>query len=91
MKKIAFTLLLLLTQLPDTLAQCAMCRSSVESTFSDGRYVNGSGLNTGILYLLIAPYLLVTVLGYLWYRSSRKEQARRIAIEQRVRRGFSEG
>jgi hypothetical protein len=88
MKKIWFTLLLLLTQISGVLAQCAMCRSSVESTFSNGRYVNGSGLNTGILYLLVTPYLLVAVLGYLWYRSSRKEQARRLSIEQRVRQGL---
>lgn len=89
MKRFALTLLVLLMQVPDLLAQCAMCRSSVESTFSNGRYVNGSGLNTGILYLLIAPYLLVAILGYLWYRSSRKEQDRRTAVERRIRQGFT--
>jgi uncharacterized protein (DUF58 family) len=89
MKKALLLLLLLIVQVPGALAQCAMCRSTVESTFSNGRYINGSGLNTGILYLLVAPYLLVAILGYLWYRSSRKEQSRRLAVERRIRQGLT--
>jgi hypothetical protein len=27
----------------------------------------GSGLNTGILYMLAMPYLLVVTIGFVWY------------------------
>ena len=83
MKKLLLCLLLTANcQL--ALAQCAMCRSSVESTFSNGRYVSGSGLNTGILYLLSAPYLIVAVVAYLWWHNSKREKARRVAVSRRV-------
>ena len=54
-----------------TYAQCAMCRATLENNFSNGKPGIGAGLNTGILYLLIMPYLAVMILGYLWYRSSK--------------------
>ncbi len=74
----------------DALAQCAMCRGSVESTMSNGRNQVAVGLNTGILYLLATPYLLVGVIAYLWYRSSRKEYDKRLEISSRVRRALSQ-
>jgi hypothetical protein len=55
-----------------SLAQCAMCRASVESTVSEGNIGLASKLNTGILYLFVAPYLLVAIVGYLWYKKSRE-------------------
>lgn len=74
---------------PDVLAQCAMCRATVESTVSNGRSVVASDLNLGILYLLAAPYLIVATISYLWYRTSRKEHAQRIKISSRVRGAMS--
>lgn len=71
----------------DSLAQCAMCRTTVESTISNGRSNIATGLNTGILYLLSAPYLLVGAIAFLWFRQSKKEQQERIAkfrIRQKV-------
>lgn len=58
------------------LAQCAMCRASVESTLSEGNIGIASRLNTGILYLFVVPYIAVAVVGYLWYRKST-ENARK--------------
>lgn len=55
----------------ELLAQCPMCRTAVESNLKNGG-TEGAGLNTGIMYLLLAPYLIVGVLGYLWYKN-RKE------------------
>lgn len=52
-------------------AQCAMCRATLENNFSSGKPGIGAGINTGILYLLIMPYLAVMILGYLWFRSSK--------------------
>ena len=55
-----------------TWAQCAMCRTQLENNVSSGNIGIAAGLNTGILYLLSLPYLAVLVLGYVWYRNSRK-------------------
>jgi hypothetical protein len=55
-------------------AQCAMCRSTLENNFSNGNPGVGAGINTGILYLLVLPYLAVITLGYFWFKSSRNEQ-----------------
>lgn len=52
-------------------AQCAMCRSTLENNFSNGDPGIGAGINTGILYLLVLPYLAVLTLGYFWFKSSR--------------------
>lgn len=71
----------------DADAQCAMCRTTVESTVSNGRSNIATGLNTGILYLLTAPYLLVGAVAWLWFRQSKQEQKERIAkwqLRQRV-------
>lgn len=86
MKKIIASFVLLLISCTMSFAQCAMCRASVESTYSDGHYLNGSGLNTGILYLLVMPYLLVALIAYLWYKGSRKEHAQKMAIWQRMKK-----
>ena len=53
-------------------AQCAMCRSTLENNFSNGDPGIGAGINTGILYLLVLPYLAVLTLGYFWLKSTRK-------------------
>lgn len=86
--KIAVVLLLMsLTQ--DLMAQCAMCRGTVESTVSNGRSVVASDLNFGIVYLLVIPYLLVGTIAFVWYRNSRKDYAKRLEISSRVRRAMS--
>lgn len=52
-------------------AQCAMCRGSVESSVAAGETSMASNLNLGILYLFFAPYTLVCVIAYLWYKKSK--------------------
>lgn len=74
---------------PDLMAQCAMCRGTVESTVSNGRSVIASELNFGILYLLMIPYLIIATIGYLWYRNSKLEHGRRLEIASRVKRAMS--
>ena len=73
----------------DAVAQCAMCRGTVESTISNGRSIVASDLNLGIVYLLAAPYLLVAAISYFWYRSSKREHGRRLEISGRVKRAMS--
>jgi hypothetical protein len=57
-------------------AQCAMCRASVENNVSNGETSIGSGLNSGILYLVVMPYLMAGIIGYLWYRASKRKKAK---------------
>jgi len=77
----SFLALLLTLTGTDAYSQCAMCRATVESNVGTGSGDKepesevGAGLNTGILYLMLAPYLLVGTLGYLWYRSSKKKRS----------------
>ena len=65
----------------NALAQCAMCRGSVESQVSAGDTSVAANLNFGILYLFFTPYLVVGVIALLWYRASKRNvnkiQARR--------------
>ncbi|ARS34198.1 hypothetical protein [Pontibacter actiniarum] len=60
----------------DAYSQCAMCRATVESNVGTGGTEQdnevGSGLNSGILYLMAVPYVLLGSVGFLWYRYSRK-------------------
>lgn len=71
MKKYVLMLTLVLFTSIASFAQCAMCRATLENNFSSGKPGIGAGINTGILYLLIMPYLAIMILGYLWYRSSK--------------------
>ncbi|TDQ16615.1 hypothetical protein DFQ04_2737 [Algoriphagus boseongensis] len=57
-------------------AQCAMCRASVENNVSNGDTTIGAGLNNGILYLFVMPYLMAAIVGYFWYRSAKKRKAK---------------
>lgn len=57
-------------------AQCAMCRASVENNVSNGDTSIGAGLNSGILYLFLMPYLIAGVIGFLWYRAAKKKRAK---------------
>ncbi|PRY04942.1 hypothetical protein CLV24_13220 [Pontibacter ummariensis] len=63
----------------DAYSQCAMCRATVESNVGTGKGSQepasevGQGLNTGILYLMAVPYVLIGAVGFLWYKYSRKK------------------
>ncbi|MEA5457902.1 hypothetical protein VB796_02585 [Arcicella sp. LKC2W] len=89
MKKIFLALILFLISTSMSIAQCAMCRMTVESTVSNGRSQIASNLNHGILYLLSAPYLLVVIVGYLWWRSSKRNMSPQTILRQRIRKALS--
>lgn len=59
-------------------AQCAMCRTQLENNVSNGEVGIAAGINFGILYLLSLPYLIVMVLGYFWYKTSRKNASNKL-------------
>ncbi|MBK6546359.1 MAG: hypothetical protein IPO78_07150 [Saprospiraceae bacterium] len=52
-------------------AQCPMCKMAAETNLKSGGSA-GKGLNTGILYLLAMPYLIVFTLIVLWRRNKKK-------------------
>ncbi|GAB3169916.1 hypothetical protein [Telluribacter humicola] len=87
MKCIAMLVVVLLTS-ADIWAQCAMCRGSVESTMGNGRNNVGIGLNTGIMYLFFIPYLAVAIIGYLWYRNSKKLREERQLVASRIQQAY---
>lgn len=53
-------------------AQCSMCTLNAENGTKEGN-MQGKGLNDGILFLLVIPYLAAAGLGYLWYKKYRKK------------------
>lgn len=72
MKKAVAVLFFFLTSTIGSWAQCAMCRATLESNVSNGsEQTLSSNLNFGILYLFSAPYLIVAVIAFLWYKNSR--------------------
>ncbi len=71
MKRLVLTICMLIMLSFGASAQCAMCRSTLENNFSNGDPGIAAGINTGILYLLLLPYIVVAVVGFLWYKSTR--------------------
>ena len=74
--KLLFTLSLVFTLSISTVeveAQCPMCKMSAEQNLKDGGTA-GKGLNAGILYMLVMPYLLVGSIGYMWWRNRKPEE-----------------
>ncbi|MEQ8707299.1 MAG: hypothetical protein RIC19_25425 [Phaeodactylibacter sp.] len=69
---LALTMTLSVVSVPDVAAQCPMCRMSAESNLKNGG-TDGKGLNNGILYMLATPYMLIGVIGFIWWRNRRKE------------------
>lgn len=61
-----FILLFLVSVSAD--AQCAMCRAVLES--GEDQEV-AKGINNGILYLMIIPYVLIGAVGYFIYKSKK--------------------
>lgn len=55
-------------------AQCAMCRAALSG---DSNVKKAEAVNDGIVFLMIIPYLLVAIIGYLIYRmyQSKKKKA----------------
>lgn len=69
----AAVVLLVLLIAVDVSAQCPMCRMAAESNLENGG-TEGRGLNKGILYILSLPYLLISVIGFIWWKNRRQGQ-----------------
>ena len=66
-KKVYLVVLLLFLSIEKSIAQCAMCKAVVEN----GNESMAEGLNDGITYLMVVPYILVGVLFYFIYRHKK--------------------
>lgn len=71
MKYLGLFLLVLLLVPEFAEAQCSMCRAVLESEADQSA---AKGINDGILYLMIFPYLLIGGVGYFIYRSRKKKK-----------------
>lgn len=69
--KIAIFFILLLMPIMAE-AQCAMCRAVLESEDSQAA---AQGINDGIVYLMIFPYLLIGGIAYFIYRSVKNKKS----------------
>ncbi|WP_133757230.1 hypothetical protein [Gelidibacter sediminis] len=68
--KVLFLLFTVFTFI-NTNAQCAMCRAVLES--EDGQST-AKGVNDGIVYLMVIPYLLVGGIGFAIYMKYFKKK-----------------
>ena len=69
MKKKALSILLVAFFSLNAFSRCAMCRAVLES--EDGQKA-AEGINNGIVYLMIIPYVLIGGLGYIIYRKLKQ-------------------
>ncbi|WP_106793849.1 hypothetical protein [Aquimarina sp. Aq78] len=67
--KVFYILILFLIFTIPVEAQCAMCRAVLEN--EEGQET-AKGINNGIVYLMVVPYILIGVVGYFIYRNKRK-------------------
>jgi len=65
-----------------TFAQCPMCKAAADANWKEGGK-HGAGLNAGILYLFITPYLIVMTVGLLWWWNNRKANQEE-ALQERM-------
>ncbi|MBT8319460.1 MAG: hypothetical protein KJP01_04950 [Gramella sp.] len=63
-----FLMFILLPEVAE--AQCSMCRAVLESEADQS---TAKGINDGILFLMVFPYLLIGGVGYFIYRSRRNK------------------
>ncbi len=84
MKKVLKSYLLIMVMLTPWMvdAQCAMCRTQVVNNVSHGETALAAGLNLGIMYLFFAPYLILGVVAFFWYRNAKVSEQKRSIISR---------
>ena len=69
---LAVSILIIIGSTVDSEAQCAMCRAQLETGATAGPDAKNTGINSGILYLMLFPYIIIGTIAFMWYRSSQK-------------------
>jgi hypothetical protein len=54
-------------------AQCSICTKTAQQ-LGEGP---AQGLNSGILYLMFTPFIIVGFIGYRWWKSNREPEGNR--------------
>jgi len=70
MKKLFFLLVILVINIT-AFAQCSMCTKTAQQLGEKP----AQGLNSGILYLMFAPFIIVGFVGYRWWKGQKSEEA----------------
>jgi len=68
LSNIVLTLILILFFISDSAAQCAMCRAVAEDAVDENGFGIAAGLNSGIIFLMGIPYILLGVLFLVFFR-----------------------
>ncbi|MEP6674900.1 MAG: hypothetical protein ABJA78_07085 [Ferruginibacter sp.] len=69
MKKVVFSIILCFAfMIQQANAQCAMCTKTAQQLGEKP----AKGLNSGILYLMFAPFGIVGVIGYRWWKNNKE-------------------
>ena len=67
LKYFVFAFFLILLNLSVS-AQCAMCKATAESATENVDKGIGEGLNAGIVYLMLIPYVLLATVALVFFR-----------------------
>ena len=70
---IIIVILIFISPFSELVAQCPMCKIAAESNLENGGTA-GKGLNQGIMWMFSMPYIMVGLIGFLWYRNKRSEE-----------------
>ena len=68
MKRASILFTLIIVMVANAAAQCSICTKTA-SQLGAGP---AEGLNTGILYLMLTPFVLIGVIGYRWWKRERQ-------------------
>ena len=73
LKYVFLTMILVGYNFINVFAQCALCKASVESNLKEVSHQHiGAGINSGVIYLMVVPYIIFPIVAYLWYKHSKK-------------------
>lgn len=65
---------ILISSIGNSFSQCAMCKATLENQ-EEGNSIGGS-INEGILFLMPIPYILLSIVGgVFYYRYKKKKKA----------------
>jgi len=73
-KRVISILFIFILFSPTLFAQCALCKAVVASDINSGNSTV-IGINNGIIYLMIVPYIVMGVVGYFLYKHFKKNSA----------------
>lgn len=77
MKKLILYIVFMTSLGQKIMAQCSMCKSNAESSLHEGSGA-AKGLNDGISYLLLVPYMAAAAVGvaFLYHYLKKKQHVR---------------